>query len=117
VPPPSRAATISSSRSSTCSTQSPGAGLLRAWYEAVLEEPQIARFHAEWRASTLAVITATVAAAHKASPSKLPRRDPVVVAWTIATLSREMAIHDHRGAPDIDTLARLFEDLVFGPAA
>jgi len=63
------------------------------------------------------VITATVAAAHKASPSKLPRRDPVVVAWTIATLSREMAIHDHRGAPDIDTLARLFEDLVFGPAA
>jgi len=32
----------------------PGAaGLLRAWYEAVLEEPEIARFHAEWRASAL----------------------------------------------------------------
>ena len=37
----------------------PGAaGLLRAWYEAVLEEPEVARFHAEWRASTLTVLAA-----------------------------------------------------------
>jgi AcrR family transcriptional regulator len=93
----------------------PGAaGLLRAWYEAVLEEPEVARFHAEWRASTLKVLAATVAQAQKESPSETPRLDPALVAWTMATLSREMAIHDRKGAPDMDTLARLIERLVFG---
>jgi AcrR family transcriptional regulator len=93
------------------------AGLLRAWYEAVLEEPEVARFHAEWRASTLKVLAATVAQAQDESPSGAPRLDPSVVAWTVATLSREMAIHDRRGAPDMETLARLIEQLVFGPVA
>jgi AcrR family transcriptional regulator len=90
------------------------AGLLRAWYEAVLEEPEVARFHAEWRASTLKVLAATVARAQEESPSDASRLDPALVAWTTATLSREMAIHDRRGAPDMDTLARLIEQLVFG---
>jgi AcrR family transcriptional regulator len=89
------------------------AGLLRAWYEAVLEEPEIARFHAEWRASTLKVLAATVAQAQQESPSAGPRIEPALVAWTMATLSREMAIHDRKGAPDMDTLARLIEQLVF----
>jgi AcrR family transcriptional regulator len=90
------------------------AGLLRAWYEAVLEEPEIARFHGRWRASTLEVLATTVAEAQQQAPSPGPRRDPSVVAWTIATLSREMAIHDRGGAPDMDALARLIAELVFG---
>jgi AcrR family transcriptional regulator len=89
------------------------AGLLRAWYEAVFEEPEVARFHAEWRASTLKVLAATVAKAQQESPSAGPRIDPALAAWTMATLSREMAIHDRKGAPDMDTLARLIEQLVF----
>ena len=93
----------------------PGAaGLQRAWYEAVLEEPEIARFHGRWRASTLAVLATTVAEAQQQAPSLGPRRDPSVVAWMIATLSREMAIHDRGGAPDVDALARLIAVLVFG---
>jgi AcrR family transcriptional regulator len=90
------------------------AGLLRAWYEAVAEEPELARSHSEWRPRTLTGLTATIAEAQKRSPAKGRRLDPSVVAWTMATLAREMAIHDRTGAPDIDTLARLFEDLAFG---
>jgi AcrR family transcriptional regulator len=92
----------------------PRPGLLRAWYEAVLEEPEVARFHAEWRASTLEVLAATVAQAQHECPSDAPRLDPSLVAWTMATLSREMAIHDRRGAPDMHALTRLIEQLVFG---
>jgi hypothetical protein len=33
----------------------------------------------------------------------------------MATLSREVAIHDRKGAPDSDALARLFEALMFRP--
>jgi AcrR family transcriptional regulator len=91
------------------------AGLLRAWYEAVFEEPEVARFHSEWRASTLKVLTASIAQAQRESPSTSPRLDPALAAWTIATLSREMAIHDRKGAPDMDTLAGLIERFVFGP--
>jgi len=89
-------------------------GLFRAWYEAVLGEPDIARFHAEWRASTLKDVAATIAEARERSPSDGPRLDPAIVSWTIATLAREMGIHDRKGAPDLDALARLFEGLVFG---
>jgi AcrR family transcriptional regulator len=92
------------------------AGLLRAWYEAVLDEPEIARFHAEWRPETLTMLAATVAEAQRRAPSSGPRLDPLVVSWTMATLSRELAIHERTGAPDLETLARLFEELVFGPA-
>ena len=91
------------------------AGLLRAWYEAVLDEPEIARFHAEWRPSTLTVLAATIAEAQRRSASVGPRHDPALVAWTMATLSREIAIHDRKGAPDSDALARLFEALMFRP--
>ena len=95
----------------------PGAaGLLRAWYEAVLEEPEIARFHAEWRASSLKVLAATIADAQRQEPSEESRLDPAVAAWTMATLSREMAIHDRKGAPHMHELARLIQELVFGPA-
>jgi len=90
------------------------AGLLRAWYEAVLDEPDLARFHADWRPSFLNELAATIAEARKRAPSDGPRHDPAVVAWTMATLSREMAIHDRRGLPDLDTLARLLEELMFG---
>jgi AcrR family transcriptional regulator len=92
------------------------AATLRAWYEAVLEEPEIARFHAEWRASTLRVLAATVAEAQRQTPSAGHRLDPLAVAWAIGTLSREMSIHDRQGAPDMETLAGLIEHLVFRPA-
>jgi AcrR family transcriptional regulator len=90
------------------------AGLLRAWYEAVLDEPDLARFHADWRPSFLIDLAATIGEARKRIPSNGPRHDPAVVAWTMATLSRELAIHDRRGLPDLDTLARLLEELMFG---
>jgi AcrR family transcriptional regulator len=91
------------------------AGLLRAWYEAVLDEPEIARFHGEWRPTTLRVLAATIAEARARSPSDGRRHDPALVAWAMATLSREIAIHDRKGAPDIEALARLFEGLMFDP--
>jgi AcrR family transcriptional regulator len=90
------------------------AGVLRAWYEAVLDEPDLARFHADWRPSFLIKLTETIREARTRAPSAGPRHDPAVVAWTMATLSREIAIHDRRGLPNVDTLARLFEELMFG---
>ena len=90
-------------------------GLFRAWYEAVLEEPEIAQFHAEWRPGTLKVLAATIAAAQRRVPGDGPRIDPAVAAWTMATLAREMGIHDRSGAPDPDALARLFQDIVLRP--
>jgi AcrR family transcriptional regulator len=91
------------------------AGMLRAWYEAVLDEPEIARFHAEWRPETLKDLAATVAKAQELAPSAGPRLGAAVVAWTMGTLTREMAIHDRKAAPDLEGLARLFEELTFGP--
>jgi len=91
------------------------AGLLRAWYEAVLDEPDIARAHAQWRPATLKTLAATIAKAQARSPSKGRRHDPALVSWAMATLAREMAIHDRGGAPDMDALARLFEALTFDP--
>jgi AcrR family transcriptional regulator len=90
------------------------AGLLRAWYEAVLDEPDLARFQAEWRPSYLIDLAATIGDAQRRTPSDGPRHDPAVIAWTMTTLSREMAIHDRSGQPDLDTVARLFEELMFG---
>jgi len=91
------------------------AGLLRAWYEAVLDEPEVARFHAEWRRSTLSPLAATIADAQARASTKGQRNDPELVAWAVATLARELAIHDRKVAPDIEALARLFEGLVFDP--
>lgn len=91
------------------------AGVLRAWYEAVLEEPDIAAFHAHWRGSTIKHLAATVAEAQRRSPDTGPRLDASLIAWAMATLTRELAIHDRGSAPDVDGLARLFEELVFGP--
>jgi AcrR family transcriptional regulator len=89
------------------------AGLLRAWHEAVLEEPAIARLHSERRAAGLRILAATIAEAQRRSSSR-GSLDPSVLAWAVATLAREIAIHDRTGAPDLETLARLFETLVFG---
>ena len=89
-------------------------GLFRAWYEAVLEEPEIARFHAEWRPETLKVLAATIAEAQRRAPGGGHRPDPAVAAWSLATLAREVAIHDRSGAPELDALARLFQKFVLG---
>jgi AcrR family transcriptional regulator len=90
------------------------AGLLRAWYEAVLDEPDLARFQAEWRPSYLIELASAIREARRRAPSDVVLHDPAVIAWTMATLSREMAIHERRGQPDLDTVARLFEELMFG---
>jgi AcrR family transcriptional regulator len=90
------------------------AGLLRAWYEAIPDEPDLAHFQAEWQPSFLIELAATIGEARGRSPSKHPRLDPAVIAWTMTTLSRELAIHDRPGAPNLDTLAHLFEQLMFG---
>ena len=89
-------------------------GLFRAWYEAVFEESDIARFHVEWRASTLEVLAATIAEARSHSPAGGRRLDPALVSWTMATLAREMGIYHRKGAPDLEALASLFEELAFG---
>ena len=89
------------------------AGLLRAWYEAVSDEPELARFQNEWRPAFLIEFAATIAEARKRASAKA-RQNPAVVAWTMSTLSREVAILDRRGVPDLDTLAWLFEELLFG---
>jgi AcrR family transcriptional regulator len=90
------------------------AGLLRAWYEAVLDEPDLARFQAEWRPAYLIELAAAIDEARKRSPSAQPRHAAAEIAWTMATLSRETAIHDRAGVPNLDTVARLFEELMFG---
>jgi AcrR family transcriptional regulator len=90
------------------------AGLLRAWYEAVLDDPDLAQFQAEWRPSFLSELGAAIGDARKRVSADGPRHDAAVIAWTMLTLSREMAIHDRTGLPDLDTLARLFEELMFG---
>jgi AcrR family transcriptional regulator len=89
------------------------AGLLRAWYEAIPDEPDLARFQREWRPAFLSDLAATITEARKRSSAKA-RLDPAAVAWTMSTLSREVAIHDRRGVPDLETLARLLEGLMFG---
>src|SRR5258708_20507658 len=80
------------------------AGLLRAWYEAVLDEPDIAKAHAEWRPSTLKVLAATIPQAPARSPSQGARNHPALVSRAIAPLAREMAIHDRTGAPHMPAL-------------
>src|SRR5258706_904431 len=61
------------------------AGLLRAWYEAVLDEPDIAKAHAEWRPATLKVLAATIAEAQARSPAKSARHGPPGGAGASAT--------------------------------
>jgi AcrR family transcriptional regulator len=90
------------------------AGLWRAWHEAVLEEPDIARFHAGWRAESLKALIDIVVEARRRSPSKRRRIDAATVSWTMMTLTRDLAIQDRRGAPELGELAELFDELVLG---
>src|SRR5258708_3260137 len=89
-------------------------GLWRGWHEAVFEEPEIARFHARWRGAALTDLVATVADARTRWPAKGPVLDASIVAWTMATLARDVAIQDRAGAPTVEQLADLFQELVFG---
>ena len=90
------------------------AGLWRAWHEAILEEADIARFHAQWRVARLKVLTTVVADARKRTSRKGRRIPAPVVAWSITTLALELTIHDRRGAPDLVKLAQLIRELVLG---
>jgi AcrR family transcriptional regulator len=90
------------------------AGLWRAWHEAVLEEPEIARFHAGWRAESLKELIAVVVEARKRSLPRERPLDPATVAWTMMTLTRDLAIQDRRGAPGIADLAELIHELAVG---
>jgi AcrR family transcriptional regulator len=90
------------------------AGLWRAWHEAVFEHQDIARVHAEWRAAVLARFAGLIREAREAAGSSTKTLDAGVVAWTLLTLYRELAIHDRSGAPDVDELARFSQALIFG---
>jgi AcrR family transcriptional regulator len=87
-------------------------GLWRAWHEAVLEEPELSRFHASWYGDSLARLATMVTEARARLASQPERADADVVAWSILTLARELAIQDRRGAPDVGELAQLIRQLV-----
>jgi AcrR family transcriptional regulator len=89
-------------------------GLWRAWHDAVLQDGDIARFHAQWRRELLDELAVTLEEARAAKGDARWRVDTRVVAWTMLTLARELAIHDREGgAPDVETTADLIAQLVF----
>ena len=92
-------------------------GLWRAWHDAVLQEDDLARFHAEWRRAVRDELTAMIEQARTAKPKQGRLMDAKFVAWTMMTLARELAIHDRTGgAADVETAAELIALLVSGPA-
>jgi AcrR family transcriptional regulator len=90
------------------------AGLWRAWQEAVFEHPDIARLHSEWREDVLEGLAGLIRKARIAVAPPAGTLDAAVVAWALLTLYRELAVHDRRGAPDVDALARFSQALIFG---
>jgi AcrR family transcriptional regulator len=89
-------------------------GLWRAWHDAVLQDGEIAKFHAQWRRQVRDELTATIEQARTLKGNGRWRVDARVVAWTMLTLARELAIHDREGgAPDVETTADLIAQLVF----
>ena len=92
-------------------------GLWRAWHDAVLQEDDLARFHAEWRRAVRDELTAMIEQARAAKPKQGRQMDAGFVAWTMMTLARELAIHDRTGgAADVETAAELITQLVGGSA-
>ena len=57
---------------------------------------------------------ALITDARGAAGSTTGTLDAGVVAWTLLTLYRELAIHDRSGAPDVDELARFSQALIYG---
>jgi AcrR family transcriptional regulator len=90
-------------------------GLWRAWHEGVAEDPDLARAHARWRASAMKQLTSLVVKARKSAPARSGRLDASVVAWTMMTFARDLAIRDRADAPSLEIVARMIHDLVFGP--
>jgi AcrR family transcriptional regulator len=89
-------------------------GLWRAWHDAVLQDAALAKFHAQWRRQLRDDLTATIERARALKGDARWRVDAHVVAWTMLTLARELAIHDREGgAPDVETTADLITQLVF----
>ncbi len=89
-------------------------GLWRAWHEAMLEEAEVTEFSAQWRNELIHMLAQKVAAARVLARSEGKHLAPMVVAWSIITLTRQLAIYDRRGAPDVQELAQLIEELVLG---
>ena len=89
-------------------------GLWRAWHEAMLEEPEITEFSAVWRNDLIGELAVKVADARMLARSNKKHVAPMVVAWSIVTLTRQLGIYDRRGAPDVGDLAQLIEELVLG---
>ncbi len=86
----------------------------RAWHEAVLEDAEVADFNAAWREELVQELAVKVAGARALAGSSRKQLAPTVVAWSIMTLTRQLAIHDRRGAPDVPELAQLIQELVLG---
>ena len=91
-------------------------GLWRAWHEAVLEEPELARLDSALYGRSVVGIAGMVSEARARADAVPGRSDAAVVAWSILTLARELVIHDRHGAPDVHTVAELIRQLVVGRA-
>jgi len=92
-------------------------GLWRAWHDAARQEDDLARFHTEWRSAVRDELTAMIEQARATKPKQDGQMDAKFVAWTMMTLARELAIHDHTGgAADVETAAELITQLVTGAA-
>ena len=87
-------------------------GLWRAWHEAVLEEPELVRFHSTLYGQSITALSELVRQARSRAEPRPDRAEPPVVAWTILTVTRELAIHDRTGAPSVAEVAELIYRLV-----
>jgi len=87
-------------------------GLWRAWHQGVVDYEALARFSDEWRKSTRDRLAASIREARRSLGVERPGTEAEIVAWTLMTLMRELAINERRLAPDVETLAALFEILI-----
>ena len=89
-------------------------GLWRAWHQAVLEEEDLIRFQAQWRAARIGLLANILEAARLLRPSRRDLISAPIVAWMTTTLTRELVLNDRQHAPDVEGLARLVHRLVYG---
>lgn len=87
-------------------------GLWRAWHEAVLDEPELARSHSTLYGDSKTRLAEMVIDARSRVAPRADRAEPEVVAWTILTVARELGINDRTHAPTIEQVAQLIWRLV-----
>jgi AcrR family transcriptional regulator len=91
------------------------AGLWRAFHQAALEDAGIEKIRDEWRRRTHAKLAGYIRTA-RADVTSADLLAPDVIAWAMLVLVREIVINERVIAPDADTLAGLFNNLIVGSA-